>query len=474
MQGVEPSATAYTIMLVYFVQGVLGLASLARTFYFKDELGLPPAEQAALMGITTLPWLMKPLYGFMSDGLPLLGYRRKSYLALAGSLGSLSWLSLATVVHTVPQAIFASTAASLGVAVSDVVVDSLVVERARDDKSSGSGALQALSWSCQSAGALASAYFSGSLLETLVPQQVFALTACFPLLVVGTSFGLPEQRVAPSSSSDFGALVRDQTSLLWSAVQQKRVWLPALFLVAWQATPACDTAYFYFLSNELGIGPEFLGRVRIATSLASLLGIAAYRRYLVDVPIKSVLFWASLASAPLGLTQLLLVYGVNRQLGIPDGLFTLGDSLVLTVLGQLAFMPLLVLAASICPPGVEGTLFATLMSLFNGAGVLGSELGAGLTSALGVTESNFDNLGPLVAICNLSSLLPLLAINWLDAAVEEREVDEGPAMDKADDGISRPESGDEPHESEELRGAAPPGDAPPDGSRARVRVGDSR
>ena len=49
---------------------------------------------------------------------------------------------------------------------------------------------------------------------------------------------------------------------------------------------------------------------------------------------------------------------LNRDLGIPDTLFTFGDDLVLTVFGQLAFMPLLVLAASLCPPGVEGTLVA--------------------------------------------------------------------------------------------------------------------
>ena len=54
-------------MAVYFVQGVLGLASLARAFYFKDVLHLPPAEVAALQGITVLPWTIKPIYGFFSD-----------------------------------------------------------------------------------------------------------------------------------------------------------------------------------------------------------------------------------------------------------------------------------------------------------------------------------------------------------------------------------------------------------------------
>jgi hypothetical protein len=53
----------------------------------------------------------------------------------------------------------------------------------------------------------------------------------------------------------------------------------------------------------------------------------------------------------LGLSQLVLVYHLNREVGIPDQWFALGDSVVLTVLGQVAFMPTLVLAAKLCPPG---------------------------------------------------------------------------------------------------------------------------
>lgn len=63
---------------------------------------------------------------------------------------------------------------------------------------------------------------------------------------------------------------------------------------------------------------------------------------------------------------------MNRQLGIDDRFFAMGDSLVLTVLGQLAFMPTLVLAAKICPPGLEATLFAGLMRCADMATIFGS------------------------------------------------------------------------------------------------------
>ena len=108
----------------------------------------------------------------------------------------------------------------------------------------------------------------------------------------------------------------------------RQVWLPALFIFLWQATPSCGDAFFYFITDDLGIGPEFLGRVRVGTSLASIFGIWCYRTYLQDVPIKATLTWTAIASAGLGLSQLLLVTHFNRQLGIPDTLFTFGDDLV--------------------------------------------------------------------------------------------------------------------------------------------------
>ena len=52
-------------MTVYFVQGALGLAALA--LLPPDTLHLTPAEVSAL-GPIILPWTVKPLYGFLSDG----------------------------------------------------------------------------------------------------------------------------------------------------------------------------------------------------------------------------------------------------------------------------------------------------------------------------------------------------------------------------------------------------------------------
>lgn len=56
-----------------------------------------------------------------------------------------------------------------------------------------------------------------------------------------------------------------------------------------------------------------------------------------QVPLRGMFFWAMIIGTLLGSTQLLLVTGANRALGLSDELFVLGDSVILTVLGQVGW-----------------------------------------------------------------------------------------------------------------------------------------
>lgn len=346
------------------------MARLAQTFLLKDDLHLGPAEMSATMGILALPWTIKPLYGFLSDGFPIFGYRRRSYLVLAGAIGFLSYASLAwglggggtdgsTDVSTSNMAL-TSTVISLllssaSIAMADVVADGIVVQKTRDAAVNGgdpaiAGGLQSVCWGSASIGGLISAYFSGSLLETMSPRDVFGIASVLPLAVAAISFLIDEEPIKKSGEDTNGSnevaentefandgamsSVKEQISSLWEALSQPSIYKPVLFIFLWQATPTADGASLYFLTNDIGFGPEFLGKVRVITAISSLFGVWLYNQYLRRVPIKDVLLWTSLISVPLGLTQLLLISHYNRELGIPDGVFVLGDDVILSILGE--------------------------------------------------------------------------------------------------------------------------------------------
>ncbi len=413
--GNEPTTDLIAILTVYLVQGILGLTRLAMSFFLKDELGLTPAQVAAFVGIGVLPWTIKPLFGFISDGLPIFGYRRRPYLVLSGILGAISWVSMATIVHTPSVAALVLILTSLSSAVSDVIADSLVVERARGESQAKAGSLQSLCWGTVAFGGLITAYLSGILLQYFTTKTVFLLTALFPLIVSAVAWLIPESPVdqtVENNSKSFST-VKHQIRQLRKAVTQKSIWLPTAFLFIWLATPNAESAFFFFTTNELHFEPEFLGRVRLVTSLASIIGIWIFQRFLKTVSFRIIFGWCAVISAVLGMTMLVLVTHANRTLGIDDHWFSIGDSLILTVMGEIAFMPVLVLAARLCPPGVEATLFALIMSVRNLAGLVSYELGALLMHWLGITETNFNAMWLLVIITNLSKLLPLVFLNWL-------------------------------------------------------------
>jgi folate/biopterin transporter len=408
--GQQPTRQLMAILMVYFVQGILGLARLAVSFFLKDELGLTPAQVAAMMGVASLPWVIKPLFGFISDSLPIWGYRRRSYLVLSGGLGCLAWIGMATLVDTATTATLAILLSSVSVAVSDVIVDSLVVERIRQESQSDAGSLQSLCWSASALGGILTAYFSGWLLIHMSTRQVFEITATFPLIVSAVAGLISDPKVDTQLNLD---LTKQQIQQLRQTITQKSIWLPVAFLFLWQATPSSEAAFFFFTTNDLGFEPEFLGRVHFITNLAALLGIWVFQRFLKAVAVRRIFLWSTLISAALGMTTLLLVTHANRTLGINDQWFSLGDSLILTVMGQIAYMPVLVLAARLCPPGVEATMFALLMSVSNLAGLLSHESGALLMHLLGISEANFQQLWLLVIIANLSTLFPLPLLHWL-------------------------------------------------------------
>ncbi|XP_057476789.1 folate-biopterin transporter 1, chloroplastic-like isoform X2 [Actinidia eriantha] len=342
-------------------------------------------------------------------------------MGLLGLLGALSWSLMATFVDSKYDAASCILLGSLSVAFSDVVVDSMVVERARGESQSMSGSLQSLCWGSSAFGGILSSYFSGSLVDAYGVRFVFGITALLPLITSAVAVLVNEQPVVGPgrgqnlslASPGFFESSKHNIIQLWHAVRQPNVFLPTLFIFLWQSTPHSESAMFFFTTNRLGFTPEFLGRVKLVTSVASLLGVGLYNGFLKNVPLRKIFLATTIIGAGLGMTQVFLVTGLNRQFGVSDEWFAIGDSLILTVLSQASFMPVLVLAARLCPQGMEATLFATLMSISNGGSVLGGLLGAGLTQLFGVTKDSFDNLAVLIILCNLSSFLPLPLLGLL-------------------------------------------------------------
>jgi len=87
-----------------------------------------------------------------------------------------------------------------------------------------------------------------------------------------------------------------------------------------------------------------------------------------------------------GLLQLFVYTRFNVQLGIPDRVFMLGETIMGSLIGQWLWIPGTVLLSQCCPKGLEATMYAMLAGTIN--------LGESLASYNGAYMLHSYHIGP--------------------------------------------------------------------------------
>jgi hypothetical protein len=63
----------------------------AAGYYWKGVQRVQPSAVQFYQGLTDAPWVIKPLWGLLTDIVPVAGFRRRPYFVLAGQRSELPW-----------------------------------------------------------------------------------------------------------------------------------------------------------------------------------------------------------------------------------------------------------------------------------------------------------------------------------------------------------------------------------------------
>jgi folate/biopterin transporter len=454
------------IVLVALSQGITGLSDLAISYLYKDDLKLEPAEVSRINSLATLPWIVKPIYGLISDSFPIFNFRRKPYLFIFGLISIVCWVLMAEWVDNVNKVVMIIMINQVSIAFCNVIGEALVVETSQKqrDLDPDAGAKNvSMYFMIKSFGSLLTAFSSGALLEYMDKRKIFLITACFPCTIVISSLLLREKKVNSedncNENQDFGhepeeiqifyqnnrtpsdndrnnnsdnyetinistrtisseteiinksnnkpPKFKEQINLFYSFLLQDKIYKPVIFIFLFMVTPSYGDPLFYFYTNVLNFSPIVMGRLKLIYGIASVSGIFLYNRILKNVGFKTIVFSTTILYIFFNLLTIMVVMRINQMFGIPDFWFCMTADALTTALGEINTMPLLVLACNICPKNIEGTLYAFLMSVVNLGSLFSNQLGAALTSSLGITNNRFENLPTLILIVNIVLILPM-------------------------------------------------------------------
>uniref|UniRef100_A0A453EL88 Major facilitator superfamily (MFS) profile domain-containing protein n=2 Tax=Aegilops tauschii subsp. strangulata TaxID=200361 RepID=A0A453EL88_AEGTS len=129
----------------------------------KDIMKLSPSTSQFLVSAAFLPWSIKPIYGIVSDCIPIKQRKRVPYLIISSGLSLFPWLIIGLSEHLRSSSnlcMLMLIVQNLGSAMADVVIDAMIAEAVRSAGPKFAGDLQSLSWSSMAVGGI-----FGSLLE---------------------------------------------------------------------------------------------------------------------------------------------------------------------------------------------------------------------------------------------------------------------------------------------------------------------
>jgi MFS family permease len=352
--------------LVYVVEGIGqtgGLIAQPLNYYLKQALGWTPVQVTAYLTILNLPWVIKPVYGIVSDFLPLFGYRRKTYLVLANAAaaGAFCWV---TQITAPGQLIFVLLLTAYAMAVSSTLCGAVLVENGQ--RFGASDAFVNQQWLWFNIAALLSGFLGGQLVERLAPATALhaaaAIIALAPLAVVFAAWSLISE---PKSTVNLPEMKRTFAGLL-AAFTMRELWIVGVFLFLYYLNPGFGTALYYHMTDDLKFTQEYIGILGSISSAGWIAGALLYRRLLKGVTAKallnlSILFGTVTTAAFLLLRDETTAAVINFLSGAA---------------GMIAFVATLTLAADYCPQRSEGFAFAALMSVTNLSGALSDNIGS--------------------------------------------------------------------------------------------------
>ncbi len=395
---------------IYFfsTNGLASLPGITVSFLLKDVLKMTATAASYFGAVTIFGWAIKPLWGIISDTLPIFGYRRKSYLILTAILAAIIWFYLGQVEnYTIRLLLIFFTLSSFAYAFMDVICDALMVEKGKPHNLTGR--FQSVQWTSVYIASIISALAGGWVAENLKPQTVFSINGVFPLIILGSIllFIKEERLVEPRSER-----LRKSWGALKQVFLQPTFWLLGFFLFFWTFSPSFGTPFFYYSVDTLKFDPFFLGIVGAVASATAALGAILYSRSYEKINTRSLVRLMILVGIFATLFDFVYFLPAVVENPMLARVIYMGSAGILGIIGAITFLVMMNSAALAVPQYGEGTAFALLASFWN----------IGLMSSAAIGGYLFSKIGlqPLILVSAVFTAAAWFILPFMKFADESR------------------------------------------------------
>lgn len=370
-------------MMSYFNVGLaMNFLATPVSYYLITTLGISATQYSAYIALIGIPWSLKFLFGMISDGIPILKYRRKSWFTVGwtGFIAINLYLAFtgAPSVNIVISLMLLMTCTYL---LADVCTDTIAVERSRYETDMLRGSLQTSAYTIRSFGTIIGALLGTLFYNTrtwgwgLTISQCFFLSALIPLVTI-IPVVIPLEELVTSNRVP---TVSQQFQEIWKLLQKKAVYRTVGYIFFYGVFQIPNGSWSTFLLKGLEFTDFQYGMLNVAGCVLAWVGMNTYRAYFFETSWRYIYIYTTILGTGFSLLQIVLILQLNQNIGIPNFYFALGDTAATAVISAIQFMPSCIMFAMLCPEGSEGVSYAFLTTVTNLAGSVSADLGSAFT-----------------------------------------------------------------------------------------------
>jgi Na+/melibiose symporter-like transporter len=388
-RGTSVVALASLFGLLYFVQGIVeptdGLLSQPIKSLLRNW-GYSAASTAWFISVLSIAWAIKPLYGLLTDFVPLAGSRRRSYLLLTTAVASISLTAvyfLPLTYERVVLLLLLLMPSAVAIAFSDVVIDAMMITAGQPRGMTGR--LQSIQWTSMYAATIVTGVAGGALSQWGMQQAGFLIAGLSCGVSLFAVWFLVRERRRPADACEGASPIARSNvaggqkfppshaiAAMWQAFREPGIAVIGAFLFLWSFNPFSSTVLYYYSTQALHFSEQFVGSLTSLHAVGLLTGSVLYGFICRMIPIP----WLIHGSIVAGILATIAYWGYR------DATSGVLISIAVGVVYAIGSLIQLDLAARVCHPETAGTRFALLMSLTNLSTALSQGVGGSIYEAM--------------------------------------------------------------------------------------------
>lgn len=350
---------------IYACQGFEGLPGIAMLAYLKEYLQFTPEKIMYISSIISIPWLIKPIFGYFVD--QYLSKKMWIILSLIGSILVSVYFGLSLIL-TLPMILIVGNIGNYFATTRDISNDGLACIEGKENNSCH--IFQTVQWTAITISSIFVSLAGGYIADKF--NYRFAYLCLIPvyLIIIGIMLCYKSNKLTKKIKVPILKTICSYKELF---VNKSFLYI-CLFIFLYNFNPSFGTPLQFIERDSFKWSWTFMGTLGAMTSMASILGSILYFKFGRKINVKKCLFWSVFIGAFNSLCYLYftpvsaIVYGI-----------------VFAIVGMVLFLNIMTMMAKNTIVGKEATSYALLCAIFNIAGAVSSLVGAWLLPIIGLT-----------------------------------------------------------------------------------------